>query len=69
MEPFGMVEVGGAVFGQLMDELVRETHSLKTSISRDSMVVSVIMPDGTVVYLNPRLHPGDVMISNVAGHS
>jgi hypothetical protein len=52
-----------------MDELVRETHSLKTSISRDSMVVSVIMPDGTVVYLNPRLHPGDVMISNVAGHS
>lgn len=68
MAPFGLVEVGGAVFGQLLDELAAETKQLSTSITPD-MVVNVTLPDGTVVYLNLALHPGEVMVSNVKGHS
>lgn len=68
MQPFGMVEVGGAVFGELMNELADETKQLSTHISPD-LTVHVTLPDGTVVYLNPTLHPGAVLISNVKGQA
>lgn len=68
MRPFGVIEVGGAVFGQLMDELAAETHQVSTSMSKD-LVVNVVLPDGTVVYLNPTLHPGAIVIENVQGRA
>lgn len=68
LKPFGLIEVGGAVFGELMNELADETKQLVTGMSPD-LVVHVQLPDGTLVYLNPALHPGAVMISNVRGQA
>lgn len=66
MRPFGVIEVGGAVFGELLNELATETFQVNTQMSPD-LTIHTVLPDGTVVYLNMNLHPGAVMISNVQG--
>jgi hypothetical protein len=69
LRPFGMIEVGGGLFLELLDELVDETKQMHTGTAKDLSLVHVKLPDGQMVYLNPALHPAEILISNVEGNA